>query len=106
MNSHLQVHSPEDSFIELMALGRAKMWNSQNHLQAASLEGLVAELIQVPHTIFLFRKCWMFQHMPCFFTNYCKLYEQLCYTTARSGKTFEETRVPVEKPSCFYHISF
>ena len=47
INSHLQVHSPEDSFIELMALGRAKMWNSQNHLEAASLEGLVAELIQV-----------------------------------------------------------
>jgi hypothetical protein len=54
VNSHLQVHSPEDSFIELMALGRAKMWNSHNHLQAASLEGLVAELIQVQHTIFQF----------------------------------------------------
>ncbi|XP_052101647.1 uncharacterized protein LOC127735503 isoform X2 [Mytilus californianus] len=46
LTSHLNVHSPEDSFIELMAMGRAKMWNSRNHLQAASLEGLVAELIQ------------------------------------------------------------
>lgn len=54
VNSHLQVHSPEDSFIELMALGRAKMWNSQNHLQAASLEGLVTELIQVYDAKFQF----------------------------------------------------
>lgn len=46
-NSHLQVHSPEDSFIELMAIGRVVMWNENHHLQAASLEGLVAELIEV-----------------------------------------------------------
>ncbi|XP_062591377.1 uncharacterized protein LOC134252848 isoform X1 [Saccostrea cucullata] len=45
-NSHLQVHSPEDSFIELMAIGRVVMWNENHHLQAASLEGLVAELIE------------------------------------------------------------
>jgi hypothetical protein len=53
-NSHLQVHSPEDSFIELMAIGRVVMWNENHHLQAASLEGLVAELIEVyciTHTV-------------------------------------------------------
>ncbi|XP_060069522.1 uncharacterized protein LOC132549598 [Ylistrum balloti] len=45
-NAYLQVHSPEDSFIELMAMGQVVMWNDNQHLQAASLEGLVAKLIQ------------------------------------------------------------
>ncbi|XP_071091113.1 1-phosphatidylinositol 4,5-bisphosphate phosphodiesterase epsilon-1-like [Haliotis cracherodii] len=45
-NSLLQVHSPEDSFIELMAMGRIMMWSPNHHLQAASLEGLVSEVIQ------------------------------------------------------------
>ena len=47
INPHLQVHSPEDSFIELMAIGPMVMWNEKHHLQAASLEGLVAQLIEV-----------------------------------------------------------
>lgn len=46
-NAHLQVHSPDDSFIELMAMGHVVMWNDSHHLQAASLEGLVSEVIEV-----------------------------------------------------------
>lgn len=45
-NAVLQVHSPEDSFIGLMAMGRIVVRNVNNHLEAASLEGLVAELIE------------------------------------------------------------
>ncbi|GFR82896.1 1-phosphatidylinositol-4,5-bisphosphate phosphodiesterase epsilon-1 [Elysia marginata] len=45
-NSLLQVHSPEDSFIELMAMGKIVMLNSRGHLEAASMEGLIAEIIQ------------------------------------------------------------
>ncbi|KAJ8317110.1 hypothetical protein KUTeg_005014 [Tegillarca granosa] len=45
-NAHLQVHSPDDSFIELMAMGHVVMWNDSHHLQAASLEGLVSEVIE------------------------------------------------------------
>ncbi|KAL8616522.1 hypothetical protein ACOMHN_036554 [Nucella lapillus] len=45
-NSLLQVHSLDDSFIELMAMGRIIRLNDRMHLQAASVEGLVAELIQ------------------------------------------------------------
>lgn len=43
----LQVHSLDDSFIELMAMGRIIHLNDKMHLQAASVEGLMAELIQV-----------------------------------------------------------
>ncbi|XP_041371114.1 uncharacterized protein LOC121384690 [Gigantopelta aegis] len=46
-NPLLQVHSPEDCFIELMAMGSIVVYNNDQHVQAASLEGLVAELIQV-----------------------------------------------------------
>ncbi|KAK3593089.1 hypothetical protein CHS0354_038127 [Potamilus streckersoni] len=45
-NTILQVHSPEDSFIELMALGQIVIWNEKHHLQAASLEGLISEIIK------------------------------------------------------------
>ncbi|CAL1528799.1 unnamed protein product, partial [Lymnaea stagnalis] len=45
-SSLLQVHSPEDSFIELMAMGKIVMLNSRGHLEAASMEGLIAEIIQ------------------------------------------------------------
>ncbi|GFN90732.1 1-phosphatidylinositol-4,5-bisphosphate phosphodiesterase epsilon-1, partial [Plakobranchus ocellatus] len=45
-NSLLQVHSPEDSFIELMAMGKIIMLNNKGHLEAASMEGLIAEIIQ------------------------------------------------------------
>ena len=46
-NPLLQVHSLDDSFIELMAMGRIVRLNDKMHLKAASVEGLVAELIQV-----------------------------------------------------------
>ncbi|ESO98393.1 hypothetical protein LOTGIDRAFT_159199 [Lottia gigantea] len=42
----LQVHSPEDSFIELMAMGHIIIWSPNHTLHAASLEGLIAEIIQ------------------------------------------------------------
>ncbi|KAH9518383.1 hypothetical protein Btru_016602 [Bulinus truncatus] len=45
-SSLLQVHSPEDSFIELMAMGKIVMLNSRGHIEAASMEGLIAEIIQ------------------------------------------------------------
>ncbi|XP_053407871.1 uncharacterized protein LOC123546334 isoform X3 [Mercenaria mercenaria] len=45
-NPILQVNSPEDSFIELMALGRIVMWNENQHIEAASLEGLITHVIE------------------------------------------------------------
>lgn len=46
-NPILQVNSPEDSFIELMALGRIVMLNDKQHIEAASLEGLITNMIEV-----------------------------------------------------------
>ncbi|CAG5116823.1 unnamed protein product, partial [Candidula unifasciata] len=45
-NTVLQVHSPEDSFIELMAMGKIIMLNSKGHMEAASMEGVIAEMIR------------------------------------------------------------
>ena len=46
-NPILQVNSSEDSFIELMALGRIVMLNDKQHIEAASLEGLITNMIEV-----------------------------------------------------------
>ncbi|XP_064631376.1 uncharacterized protein LOC135489776 isoform X2 [Lineus longissimus] len=45
-NPVLQVHYPEDNFIELMALGKVSMWDATGRLEACSLEGLVAHVIE------------------------------------------------------------
>lgn len=46
-NTILNVNSPEDSFIELMALGHIVTWNEKQHIEAASLEGLLTHVIEV-----------------------------------------------------------
>ncbi|XP_052770885.1 1-phosphatidylinositol 4,5-bisphosphate phosphodiesterase epsilon-1-like [Mya arenaria] len=45
-NPILQVNSPEDTFIESMALGRIVTWNEKQHIEAASLEGLITHVIE------------------------------------------------------------
>ncbi|KAL4231816.1 hypothetical protein ACF0H5_009392 [Mactra antiquata] len=45
-NTILNVNSPEDSFIELMALGHIVIWNDKQHIEAASLEGLLTHVIE------------------------------------------------------------
>ena len=47
MNPLLQVHHPEDTFIDQMALGRLIIRGPDGRVRAGSLEGLIAELIKV-----------------------------------------------------------
>lgn len=47
LNPIFQGSSPEDTFIEQMALGRIVVWNNKQHIEASSLEGLITHVIEV-----------------------------------------------------------
>ena len=54
----LKVQYPEDSFIDVMAMGKLVVKDQEGHLLAGTLEGLMAEIIKVGH--YTFRICMMF----------------------------------------------
>ena len=57
MNPLLQVHHPEDTFIDQMALGKLLIRGPDGSVRAGSLEGLIAEIIKVKRIrlFFLFK---------------------------------------------------
>ena len=53
LNPIFQGSSPEDTFIEQMALGRIVIWNNKQHIEASSLEGLITHVIEVNVLIYV-----------------------------------------------------
>ena len=62
MNPLLQMHHPEDTFIDQMALGKLVIKTPMGDIQAASLEGLIAQIIKVLVTVLFF--CYKCVYIP------------------------------------------